>query len=155
MRHLDVVMHMNIVCVIVLGPIRLIRFHAPFAVWIAYYLDDECWMNRYTVLCSIRNEFCYCKLFDVSYSNEVILNFELLVMGWGRMGKIREAFPFNKFPQLEVLVGPHITKQNTNYRGQYLCTPATCTHHEVRLAIFFTCTDFSFAVLKNKHKEFH
>ena len=72
MRHLDVVMHMNIVCVIVLGPISLIRFHAPFAIWIAYCFVDECWMNRNSVLCSICNAFCNCKLFDVSYSNKVI-----------------------------------------------------------------------------------
>ena len=72
MRHLDVVMHMNIVCVIVLGTISLIRFHAPFAIWIAYCFVDECWMNRYSVLCSICNAFCNCTLFDVSYSNKMI-----------------------------------------------------------------------------------
>ena len=49
----------------------------PFAIWIAYCFVDECWMNRYTVLCSICNAFCYCKLFDVSYSNKVILNWKL------------------------------------------------------------------------------
>ena len=39
MRHLDVFfLHMNIVCVTALGPISLIRFYAPFAVWIAYCL---------------------------------------------------------------------------------------------------------------------
>ena len=65
-------MHMNIVCVIVLGPISLIRFHAPFAIWIAYCFVDECWMNRNSVLCSMCNAFCNCKLFDVSYSNKVI-----------------------------------------------------------------------------------
>ena len=66
-------MHMNIVCVIVLGPISLTRFHAPFAIWIAYCFVDECWMNRYSVLCSICNAFCNCKLVNVSYSNKVIL----------------------------------------------------------------------------------
>ena len=65
MRHLDVVMHINIVCVIVLGPISLIRYHAPFAIWIVYCF-------HYTVLCSICSAFC--KLFDVSYNNKVILN---------------------------------------------------------------------------------
>ena len=31
-------LHMNIVCVTALGPISLIRFYAPFAVWFAYCL---------------------------------------------------------------------------------------------------------------------
>ena len=39
MRYLDVFfLHMNIVCVTAFGPISLIRFYAPFAVWIAYCL---------------------------------------------------------------------------------------------------------------------
>ena len=79
MRNLDVVMHMNTVCVIVLGPIGLIRFHAPFAIWIAYCFVDKCWMNRYSVFCSICNVFCNCKLFDVLYSNKVIWTWFQLV----------------------------------------------------------------------------
>ena len=67
---------------IVFGPISLIRFHAPFAIWTAYCFLDECWMNRYTMLCSICNAFCNCKLFDVSYSNKVILNLNLKFECW-------------------------------------------------------------------------
>ena len=41
---------------------------------------DDCWMNHYTVLYSICYPFCYCKLFDISYSNKVILNLNLNIL---------------------------------------------------------------------------
>ena len=67
MRHLDVFfLHMNIVCVTALGPISLIKFYAPFAVWIAYCLllnVEWITIQNYVGLCIYS---CSCLMFHTA-----------------------------------------------------------------------------------------
>ena len=73
-------------------------------------------------------------------------------IGWRT---IREVFPFNKgtVSTSGSSCGATHCQREHQLQWQYLCTPATCNHHEVNLAKFLTCIDVFTILLEEKTQE--